>query len=122
MIGFKVNGGWLELPKNFRFVEKRTSPIFYGKNFNIISGAYSIPGIIDASDQNRRLLKFPEFLNNQQTENDFPCDLYFNGNKINSGKLNWKDEQALYSHFLISHTIAAHKHSAGRLPNATFQL
>lgn len=91
MIGLKVNGGWLELPKKVTFSMKRTSPIFFGKNFNIISGSYSLPMTIDASPNNRKRLKFPEYLNNQGATNDFNCELYFDGNLINRGILNWKD-------------------------------
>lgn len=91
MIVLRLNGGWLELPKKVTFSMKRTSPIFFGKNFNIISGSYSLPITIDASPVNRKLLKFPEFLNNQASSNDFECELHYDGNLINRGILNWKD-------------------------------
>lgn len=64
MIGIKVNGGWLELPDNFKIVLTRKSPLYFGGDMNSIEGNYTIPVNIDATDVNRQLLKFPEFLNN----------------------------------------------------------
>lgn len=91
MIGILVNGGWLNLPENLKLVVVQESPLYFGGDFNIIPGTYTLPITVDNDANNRRLLKNVDNLHNNSQENDFECSIFFDGNLKDSGVLNWQE-------------------------------
>lgn len=91
MIGIFVNGGWLDLPNNFKLVVVQESPLYWGGDFNVIPGTYTLPGTVANNANNRRLLKYVDNLHNNSQENDFECAIYFDGNLKDRGVLNWQE-------------------------------
>jgi hypothetical protein len=85
MIGIKINNEWLDLPGNLSIKMVEKSPLFSN---TLIEGSFSFPFSLPETDTNKKLLKFPERLNNTENFNSqLDADLYVEGNLFFRGKL-----------------------------------
>lgn len=88
MLGIRIDNEFLDLYSNTRLQFELNSPMYLGEDIDIIQGSYSFPATVPLGSKNRRLLKHPDLIDNDEDLlKDEPCQIYVEGMMLFSGLL-----------------------------------
>ena len=86
MISVKIFGQDLDLYQNTQISYVLNNPAFVGGDINKFNGSYSLPFSIPLTPKNRRILNYPDLIeNNLNLISDEPCHISFDRKPIFSG-------------------------------------
>lgn len=89
MIRLLVNDVALDLPPNVRIPFRRNNPAYLGEDVNVIKGGFSYPFDLPMTSHNKRLLGFPDRIDNATPPpTDLPAYLYAGPELFLVGRLN----------------------------------
>jgi hypothetical protein len=88
MLGIRIKNEFLDLYSNTRLQFELNSPMYLGEDIDIIQGSYSFPATVPLGGKNRRLLNYPNLIDNaDDLMKDEPCEIYVEGMMLFSGLL-----------------------------------